>query len=189
MIKVGITGNIASGKTEVEKIVKELGYEVICADCVSHNLLDSDVQVRQKVYNLFKTLDRKEIGEIVFANLELKAKLEEILHPRIRQEIESFFANNSDKKLVFASIPLLYEASFEDMFDKVILVCANEELRLERLLRRNNHTKEHALSRINSQMCEFTKRGLADYIVENEGSFDELRVAVLKLTEALELLE
>lgn len=187
MIKVGITGNIASGKSEVENIIKKLGYKVICADYISRNLFNNDPDVRKEVYSIFKTNDRSIIAKTVFTDFALRLELEGIIHPLVKKEIEKFFSKNEGEKLVFASVPLLYEAKWESMFDKIILVCADENIRLLRIIKRDGLTKEQAQARIDAQMSEDTKKTLADYLIKNKGSLKKLENQVKKIIEALEL--
>lgn len=188
MIKIAITGNIASGKSTVEQIIKAHGYKVLCADEVSHGLLDNDKDVVEKVLKLFNTTDRKAIGEMVFKNPKLKKELEKLIHPKIKEEIDIFLKKNNAEKLVFVSVPLLYEAKFENIFDKVILVCAERKTRLERLIKRNSFTEGQANARIEAQIEQSQKEKLADYLMDNNKSLKELKKQTLKIIKALELL-
>ncbi|MCQ2957465.1 MAG: dephospho-CoA kinase [Candidatus Gastranaerophilales bacterium] len=181
---IGLTGNIASGKSTVEKIISDNGYKVIDADFICHELLDNNKDIIDKVKKLFQkfnildennNLDRKKIGEIVFKYNEYKTELENILHPFVKQEINKFIEQNNNENVVFVSVPLLFEAHMEDMFDKIVLICAKEELRFERLIKRNNYTPEHAIQRINSQISEDLKVLLSDFVIDNNGSLNDLR--------------
>ena len=173
MLKVGITGNIASGKSQVENIIKKLGYIVFDLDIISHKLLENNSDVKALILKEFNTLDRKIIGNIIFNNKEKKEKLEKIIHPKLKEFCINEF--NKDNKIVFISGALLYESSFDSLFDKIIYVDANKDLRIERLIKRNNLTKEEALLRINSQQNNKSK---ADFIIENNSDLNELEAKV-----------
>ena len=183
MLRIGITGNIAAGKTAVEKILKEKGYSVLDADDVSHELLSHN----KEVIAAFKEFDiqedgdisRHKLGRIVFHDKVLMRKLESILHPLIRVRINEFFEAHKDEKLVFVSVPLLYEAHMEDLFDKVLLVFAEDMVRYKRLVKRDRLDDEYASVKINSQMSQVEKLILADECIENDGTISELRVRVI----------
>ncbi len=163
MIKIGLTGNIASGKSTVESIIADLGYKVTDLDKVSHNLLDTTC--KEEVLKTFSTTDRYELSKIVFKKKNELKKLENIIHPRLREYILNYFKENQDEKIVFVSGALIFEAGFNDCFDKIIFVDARKDLRLNRLMKRNSLSKEDALLRINAQSDSF--KHLADYIIEN----------------------
>lgn len=188
MLKVAITGNIASGKSEVENILREKSFQVLDADEVVHNLLRDDEDVKNKFLEDFKGLDfleygeisRPKLGKLVFEDKALREKSEKILHPLVKEEIEQFFHQQKERgeKIVFVSVPLLFEANFEKLFDKIILVLANDEIRLKRLMQRNNLSEEYAQNRINIQMNQENKKELSDYIIYNNGSLDALRINI-----------
>ena len=146
MGRIAIVGNIASGKSSVEKILEEKGYTVFDTDKIAHKILENNPEVEK----LFGTTDRKVLGNIVFNNPEKMKELENIIHPLVKEEILKI-------KDGFISIPQLFEAGYESLFDKVIFVSASEELRLERLMKRNNLSKEEAAKRIKAQLPEEEK--------------------------------
>lgn len=190
MIKFALCGNIASGKSTVQKFFECNGYKVLDTDCVAHKLLT----VKNKVlldefekYDVFEDgeFSRAKLGKLVFENPELKKKLENILHPQIREEIKKFFEQNKDEKYLFVGIPLLFEANMTDLFDKIIFVYTNDEIRLKRLLLRNGYTLDYAKARINSQMRQEEKAQKSDYVINNNGSIEELNVNIIKLFEQI----
>ncbi len=173
MIKVAITGNIASGKSEVQKILVDLGYKFLDTDDVAHKLLS---KYSTEILNLFSNIDisdnsgnisREKLGKIVFTNNKHKEKLESFIHPKIRSEILKFFTDNINKDFVFVGIPLLFEANMQDLFDKKVLIYANDTIRLDRLIKRNSYNLEYAQKRLNSQNSQDLKKNLCDYIIEN----------------------
>lgn len=185
MLKVAITGNIASGKSSVEQILREKSYKVLDTDIVAHNLLE-DPYVKAQIEDAFKDYDilenekisRPKLAKLVFEDEFLRKELEEILHPLIKDEIIRFFDCNQNEKITFVSVPLLFEAGFESVFDKVILVYAKDEIRLQRLINRNDLTQENAQNRINIQISQEKKLPLADYVIYNEESISDLNKKV-----------
>lgn len=176
MIKVGISGKIASGKSEVEKILRAFSYKVFDLDKISHNLFD-DENIKKEILNEFQTLDRKKIGDIVFNNLNKKKKLEDILYPELKKIIFKLFDENKYEKYVFISGALLFKSGFNKFFDKTIFVDAPENIRLERLIKRNNLDKKSALARLNLQ----DDGSVADFIIQNDSDIKNLEKKVLEI--------
>ena len=179
MIKYAITGNIASGKTTVEKFFNKNGYEILDTDNVAHNLLDTIA--RNSVLKEFgdeiltdKKIDRVKLGKIVFENPEKRKVLENIIHPLVKEKILSYFKEKKDEKAVFVAVPLLFEANMETLFDKIILVVADDETRLERLTEKRGLSRNDALRRIKSQMSQFAKFEDSDYVFHNNAELKNL---------------
>lgn len=180
MLKIAITGNIASGKSQVEKYLSK-HYSVFDTDKIAHKFL---YEIKDFYgYDVFTDgiIDRKKLGSLVFENEDLKKKLESIIHPKVKSEILKLFEQNINLPAIFISVPLLYETHFETLFDKVILVTANEDIRLERLMKRNNFTDREALARIKSQMPEEVKIKKADFVIENNSTIESLEEQIQEL--------
>lgn len=180
MIKIAIAGNIASGKSAVEGFFKEKGYDVIDTDKIGHEILNSHADEIIKAFadediSTGGVIDRKKLGAVVFGSYNARKKLENIVHPLIRQRLEDYFSAHTDEKVILVAIPLVFEAKMEDLFDKIIFVFADDETRLERLMARNNFTKEDAMKRINSQMSQFMKLEESDYVFHNNGTLENLQ--------------
>ena len=194
MLSVGLTGNIASGKSIVESYFEKKGIPVINADDITHELIEKDRDIQQKIKKLFSqddiyndngSLSRAKIGQIVFADQDKLEELENIIHPAVIKKIEEFFDRNRDAQIAIASVPLLFEIDIQPMFDKTILVCADKKIRLQRLMNRNGYSLEHALDRINSQISQEEKRNVADFIIENNNDILELELQINKIIERL----
>lgn len=191
MKKIAICGNIASGKTTVQKFLEGKGYKVLDTDEVSHELLTIK---NKELFGAFKHLDvfddsgefsRYKVGQLIFSNEEYRKKIAEIMHPQIAREIEKFFDENKSEELLFVGIPLLFEANMQGMFDKILFVYADDDIRLKRLLARNNYTLTHAKARMNSQMTQEKKIQMSDYIINNNGDLEELHKNLFKLLEQI----
>ena len=122
---------------------------------------------------------------MVFTNKEIKQKLENILHPQIREKIKEFFEQNQNEKYLFVGIPLLFEANMADLFDKIIFIYADDDIRLKRLLLRNGYSVDYAKARLNSQMRQEEKAQKSDYVINNNGSIEELNFNIIKLFEQI----
>ncbi len=168
MLKVAITGNIASGKSTVEKIIERKGFKVYDTDIIAHQILENSNEIKK----IFGTTDRKELANIVFSNKAKLRKLESIIHPKVKDKLIEIF--NSNLKTVFISVPQLFETGFDKMFDKIIFVTADKSIRKERLMIRNSLTDKEAQKRIDAQ-DDFEKEEKSDFIIKNNSNIDELQ--------------
>lgn len=190
MLRVAIAGNIASGKSCVESILASKGYSVYDTDVIAHYILATSYKVREAFKNFdilnFKgEISREKLGKVVFSNSEMKKKLEDIIHPEVRNELNKIFDLSKADEIVFVSVPLLFEAHFEDMFDKSILVMTDDKIRLERLMKRNNLSEEDAQLRINSQMPQEEKVKKVDFVIKNNSSLENLKLEIDNLLNQL----
>lgn len=170
---IGITGSIACGKSTVSNYLKSKGYIVIDADKIGHEALDDDY-VKEKLILAFgneiledNKINRQKLGELVFGNSSNLNVLNSIIHPEIRKKILEKIDKNNDKELIFIDVALLFEAKFDDLVDKIIVVYVDKNTQLTRLMKRNFISKKEALSRIVSQMSPIEKAKLGDYTVNN----------------------
>lgn len=187
-MKIAIAGNIASGKSTVQKLLEDSGYKVLDTDKCGHQALKLP-QVKQALseFDIFENneISRTKLGQLVFNNPDIKIKLENIVHPIIKQDIIRFFEQNKDEKLIFVAIPLVFEAHMEDLFDKIVFVYTEDDLRIKRLIERNNYDEEYALLRIKSQISQEEKLKHCDYVINNSGSITELQLQVNDLLKKL----
>lgn len=170
MSRFAICGNIASGKSAVEEILHAKGFAVYDTDKIAHKILENNPEIMK----LFGTTDRKIIASIVFNSPNKKKQLENIIHPLVKEEILKIQDG-------FISVPLLFEAGFENLFEKIIFVSAPEEVRLQRLVKRNNLSEKEAISRIKAQLPEEEKIKKSDFIIDNSGDLESLKQQVAKI--------
>ncbi len=193
MLKVGLTGSIATGKSTVEKIFKKLGIPVIDADEIVHQLLKRR-DIKEKIVNLLGDvldkngeIDRKKVAEIIFSNPEKRKQLEQIIHPEVFKYIQDWLkAQEKNKnKIAIVSVPLMIETGSYKNYDKIIVVYAPEEIQLKRLIKKGM-SEEEARKRINAQMSIDEKLKYADFVIDNTGSLEDLEKQVLNIYKKLE---
>ena len=192
---IGITGSIACGKSLVSNYLQEKGYTIIDADKIGHTALKAE-EVKKQLVNKFgksilkdNEVNRVVLGKLVFQNKENLKALNNIIHPQIRKDILEQIKAHKDKKLVFIDIPLLFEAKFDDLVEKIIVVSLDEKIQLERLMNRNSLSKEEALQRIRSQIPVREKEKLGDYVVDNSFTQENTYKQVDRILEKLKLGE
>jgi len=181
MLKVGLTGGIASGKSLVSGVFKDLGAHIIDADRIVHDLLESDQQTSNEILKYFgndilrenKSIDRRKLGDIVFNDVEKRIWLNSCLHPKVFSVYNAqirLLCNRQSDCIVVLDAALLIETQFHHRMDRVIVVYAELEQQVERLIARDNFTRVQALIRISSQMPLSEKRGHADFVIDNTGT-------------------
>lgn len=186
-MRIGITGGIASGKSLVAVILKNLGANVVDADEVYHRLIEPGMPLFERLVARWGNaildgghLDRKKLGAIVFREPDERRYLEEITHPAIIDEIEALLQQEGTATAVLVA-PLLLEAGQKHLVDQVWLVVADPEVRLSRLMMRETVTREDAMQRIGSQMSDEEKMKQASEIIDNNGTPEETTEQVKKL--------
>ena len=192
---IGITGSIACGKSLVSNYLQEKGYTIIDADKIGHMALEND-EVKKQLVNKFgksilkdKEVNRVTLGKLVFENNENLKELNNIIHPQIRKNISEQIQVHKNEKLVFVDVPLLFEAKFDDLVEKIIVISLDEKIQLERLMNRNSLSKEEALQRIKSQIPVREKEKLGDYVVDNSFTQENTYNQVDRILEKLKLGE
>ena len=173
MRKIGLTGGIGSGKTTVAKLFKELGVPVYNSDLRAKKLMKNSREIRTAVIDLLgkdsyvlERLNKKYIADKVFSNKELLQKLNAIVHPAVRNDFLKW-VKSKKTPYVIQEAAILFENSSYSNFDKIILVKAPKKVRLERILERDNGSKEEILARMENQWDDSEKIPLSDYIIEN----------------------
>lgn len=190
---IGLTGGIGSGKSLAAEYFANLGALVIDADQLARMAIERGSSGFNEVIAIFGDsilkngeIDRRALGELVFSNPQLKAKLEAIIHPWVRSEFESVVLSLTGNQTLVYEIPLLYETNVSDRFETVITVEADMELRVARLREKGMHISE-IQARIAAQATREQRVSIADFVIENNGSQDDLLRKVENIRERLSL--
>jgi dephospho-CoA kinase len=186
MLMIGLTGGIGSGKTAVARHLAELGAVVIDSDALAREVVAAGTSGRDEVVAEFGDavlgpdggLDRAALGRIVFADESARRRLEAIVHPRVRARAADIVATASPDAVVVNDVPLLVEANLAGNYQLVIVVLADEETRVRRLVRDRGLTEADARSRIAAQATDEQRRAIADVVIVNDGTLDDLRAKV-----------
>jgi dephospho-CoA kinase len=198
MLKVGLTGGIAAGKSTVASMLRDLDCPVLAADSLGHELLEPGQTAYAEVVREFGidildgygNVDRTALGEIVFADAEKRERLNLILHPRIQEIIQKWFValdQGGGPELAVVEAALIFEAGYHKDLDKLIVCWCRPAQQVERLLERGL-TEEQALARMAAQMPMDKKRSLADEAIDCSGTLEEtereVEYAVKRLLDA-----
>ncbi len=184
MIIIGLTGGIASGKSIVARIFRDLGAHLIDADKIVHDLLEPGQPAWKEVLDHFgsgiqlpdKTIDRRKLGEIVFNDREKREWLNRCLHPKVFEAYQSQLRHVRERQpgaVIVLDAALLIETGYHKQMDKLVVVYADEEQQLNRLMARDGFSREQAMARIRSQMPLSEKRLHADYVIDNTGTRED----------------
>ncbi len=184
MLLVGLTGGIASGKSLVAHMLRDLGAQLIDADRIVHELLQPHQESWHAVVEHFGKdilaedgcINRKKLGEIVFRDAAQRSWLNNCLHPKVFDVYVSQVRQMHGRgphTIVVLDAALLIETGYHRKMDRVIVVYAEPDQQIERLMARDNFTKEQALARIQSQMPLSEKRAQADYVIDNTRSREQ----------------
>jgi dephospho-CoA kinase len=196
MFIVGLTGGIASGKSLVARVFKDLGAHVIDADRIVHELLEPEQQACREVLDHFGRdillphggIDRRKLGELVFSDPEKRAWLNSCLHPKVfnayTTQVQHLQSRQPDA-IVILDAALLIETGYHRKMDKLVVVYADLEQQIERLALRDKFTREQALARITSQMPLAAKRSYADYVITNTGNREDTEVQAREVLQKL----
>lgn len=176
MLKIGLSGGIGSGKTLISKIFQELGVPVYYADLAAKRLMNSSFELSDGIKELFgenaylnNKLDRKLLARLVFENKSLLHKLNKLVHPAVEKDFSDWCTTHSSKPYILKEAAVLFESGSYKQLDKVIVVSAPENVRIERVTSRDNSTVKEVLDRIKNQWPTEKLAALADFIIENDG--------------------
>lgn len=181
MLLVGLTGGIASGKSLVARVFKDLGAHLIDADRIVHELLEPNQEAYGEVIDHFGRevllpddgINRRKLGEIIFNDAEKRTWLNGCLHPKVFAAYTAqvnHLRRRTPQAIVVFDAALIIETRYNRSMDKVVVVYADREQQIERLMARDRFTREQAIIRIDSQMSLEEKRSHADYVIDNTGS-------------------
>ena len=197
-VVIGLTGGIGTGKSTVSQILKEKNFPVIDLDKISHEVIKFPKVVEKIVENFGKEvleynntgnwiISREKLGRVIFGNREKRLILNSIMHPEILHIMrEKILECKKENKIIFVEIQLLFEVQWEKEFDYILLVSAEKETQIKRILARDKRSKEEALSIINSQMSLNEKKKRSDYVIENDGNIQDLERKVDEFLKKIE---
>ena len=188
--KIGLTGGIASGKTTVSDCFKKLGTQVIDADVISHEVTEPSGSAFEEILSEFGSeildekglINRKKMRVIIFNDPSQKKILEEIIHPKVRDEMFQLI-NKSDNHYLIVSVPLLVETGMHQIMDRNLLVDCSEDTQIERLMHRDKITLNEAKAILKNQASRSDRKKIADDLIVNENNVTliELENEVLEL--------
>ena len=186
---VALTGGIATGKSTASTILRALGFAVIDADTIAHEVLDAQHAAIAEMFGAElihgERVDRKALGRIVFADPQRRRELEALVHPLIGQEIERRAVVHDARRAPYLiDIPLFYERGAYPI-DRIVVVYAPRRLQIERLMAREGMSEAEALQRLDAQMEIETKRRRATWVIDNQGDLAELEAECERVRDAI----
>ena len=189
---VGLTGGIGSGKSSAANIFKEFGIDCIDADNVAKNILDLNENARKLFINEFgdkyidkdNKINRGILREDIFNDKSKIEKLESIIHPKVRDEIFKFIENSSSIYTI-VDVPLIFETNSKDFYDKIVLVDCETNTQISRASQRDNRSNENIMKIIKNQATREQRLSIADYVISNDSTFENLKKEVIKTHQLL----
>lgn len=188
---IGLTGGIATGKSTVADLFRKEQIPVIDADTIAHQALVASSPVFQKLVHEFGkevvgfdgNIDRAKLGKKIFQNKDLRLKLDSIVHPFVRAQValEKEKLSQQGVKIAIYDVPLLFEKNMQKDFDQIIVVSCDPQLQKSRLMKRNSLSDLEAQQRISAQLPLSEKIKHADFVIQNNGSLQELQQQVEKV--------
>lgn len=185
LLKLGVTGGVGSGKSLVCRRLQELGVSVCSADELARQAVAPGTMAYEQIVQHFGRqiltpdggIDRAGLRRIIVDDDAARKTLERFVHPEVLRQMEKHFAaaEKQGVPMAAAEVPLLFEAGMEPFFDAVILVSGDMENRLQRVMTRDNVSRQEAEALMKTQMPEAQKRKRADYIIENNGRIDRMQ--------------
>ena len=174
MKRIGLTGGIGSGKSFIANILEHMGFPVYYSDLRSKELTKSNPSIKTGLISLFgeevysdDQLNTHLVATKIFQNEEIRQKVNELIHPIVRKDFEDWVTNQKST-LVFNEAAILFETGSYNNFDANILICAPLELKIQRVMKRENCSREEVLVRMNKQWSDEDKMKLADFVINND---------------------
>jgi len=175
MLKVGITGGIGGGKSTFSEMLRNRGFLVYDTDKEAKRLQNNDMNLKKAIIGEFgnnsylnNELNRPYIAQIVFNQPDMLKKLNNLVHPVVKHDILRWYAKNMDQKILFIECAILYEGGFDALTDKNILITASENIRIQRIIKRDGLNIEQIQSRIQNQLSDNYKKSRADFIIHTD---------------------
>ena len=192
---IGLTGGIGSGKSTVAKFIEEMGFPVYYSDVRAKEIVNDDELLKkgiiellgEKAYDINGFYDRKYVAEIVFNDEELLQKLNGMIHPAVKYDFEKWVGNQTTE-FVFKETALLFELKLNESCYKSVLVTADDNLRLKRVMDRDGKTYREVENVMNKQMPEKDKIKIADFVIFNNDGMDELQAETENVIRQIEKL-
>lgn len=195
---IGLTGGIATGKSTVSDMFKDYGIPVVDTDQIAYDLLKKGSSSYDEVLTLFSNkilntngdINRKKLGKAIFNDDNLREKLNNIIHPKIKSVTLSEVKKHKElgAPIIVIDVPLLFETDFVKLVDKSIVVYTTPKLQIERLIGRDSISKDYALTKIDSQIPIEDKVKLADYVIDNSKSILTTKKEFNKIIKILEVM-
>ena len=187
MLKViGLTGGIGSGKSTAARMFESLNVPIYNADKEAKNLMNKDASLKSGIKQLFgekaylnNKLNREFIAGIVFKNKDMLQTLNSLVHPEVRKHFLAWVASQSSSYVIQEN-PLIFEKNDQHLFDKVILVTADKQKRIDRVMHRDNVTEVQVLERMSNQLNDELKTKLADFVIYND-TIENMKTQVLEI--------
>lgn len=194
---IGLTGGIASGKSTVSNYLKNKNYKIFDADLIAKEISQKNEVEKEILENFGKSIldektnkiDRKKLKKIVFEDEKKLKILNNIIHPKVYEFFENIKLEdklgNKKKEIIIFDVPLLFESNMDKLCDKIILVISNNEIKINRIMKRDNIDEILAKKIISAQMSDVEKIKKADIIIENNGSLEDLFLKIERFCENL----
>jgi len=191
MLKIGITGGIASGKTVVAKIIESMGYKVFYSDAAAKQIMRNSEKMKSELVAIFGSevyldgeLNKPFLRSLVFNDKVNREKINSVVHPLVRSAFVDFCDAHHSEKLIFNESALLFETKSSAHFNSNILITAPIEVRINRIMKRDGVSQDIAEARIESQWSDEKKLNMADHVIFNNGD----RPLLVQVEQTLELL-
>ncbi|MCA6070618.1 MAG: dephospho-CoA kinase [Endomicrobium sp.] len=190
---IGLTGGIATGKSESAKYFEELGAYSIDADAISRDITKQGMPALAKLVKIFGNdilycdgnLNRQKLANIVFSDKQSKLEVDKVLHVYIIARINEIISRKTNKPNVIVNAPLLFEVGLDRICDKIVVIWIPYDIEVKRLALRDNLNTDEVKKRIDSQMPLEKKTKLADFVIDNSGSKKELKEKIINLYKLL----
>lgn len=193
---IGLTGSIGTGKSSISDYCRQRGIIVVDADEVVRQLYLTEefcqemvLQFGREILDREGKIDRKRLADRVFKDKTLREKLNRLIHPIVREKFLEAKERYCEQDLLFFDIPLLFETGMDVLVDIKVVVTADEEKTVERIVSRDGRTRGEAKRILSSQLSQYDKISKADYVIENNGRLEELYQKVDELIEGIKRKE